>query len=247
MATLATDKQRPYELGDLNSLPMVATDIIYEGAAVGIEAASGNARPLNAGDAFAGFCIQNADNATGSAGDVRVQVKTHGEVQLPVANVAATDIGKPVYASDDDTFVLTATGNSYIGMVKRFVSTGVAVVAFDVRRGGLLAPLEVQLPVANVAATDIGKLVYASDDDTFVLTATGNSYIGKVKRFVSTGVAVVAFDVRRGRLVAPLTDSTTGTADGTLADVGAAFDQATLNNNFADLAAKINALAAQLK
>lgn len=184
MATLATDKQRPYELGDLNSLPMVATDIIYEGAAVGIEAASGNARPLNAGDAFAGFCIQNADNATGSAGDVRVQVKTHGEVQLPVTNVAAADIGKPVYASDDDTFVLTATSNSYIGKVKRFVSTGVAVVAFDVRRGGL---------------------------------------------------------------VAPITDSTTGTADGTLADVGAEFSQATLNNNFADLAAKINALAAQLK
>ena len=144
MATLATDKQRPYELGDLNSLPMVATDIIYEGAAVGIAAASGNARPLNAGDAFAGFCIQNADNATGSAGDVRVQVKTHGEVQLPVANVAATDLGKPVYASDDDTFVLTATGNSYIGKVKRFVSTGVAVVAFDafdVRTGGALTAL----------------------------------------------------------------------------------------------------------
>ena len=144
MATLATDKQRPYELGDLNSLPMVATDIIYEGAAVGIAAASGNARPLTAGDAFAGFCIQNADNATGSAGDVRVQVKTHGEVQLPVANVAATDLGKPVYASDDDTFVLTATGNSYIGKVKRFVSTGVAVVAFDafdVRTGGALTAL----------------------------------------------------------------------------------------------------------
>lgn len=39
-----------------------------------------------------------------------------------------------------------------------------------------------------------------------------------------------------------ITDSTTGTADGTLADVGGAFSQATLNNNFADIAAKINAL-----
>lgn len=39
-----------------------------------------------------------------------------------------------------------------------------------------------------------------------------------------------------------LTDNTTGTADGTVADVGAAFNQATLNNNFADLIAKINAL-----
>jgi len=183
MATLATDKSRTYELGDLNSLPMVATDIIYEGAAVGIEAASGNARPLNAGDQFVGFCIQNADNSTGSAGNVRVQVKTHGEVQLPVAGVAATDIGKPVYASDDDTFVLTATGNSYIGKVKRFVSTGVAVVAFDVRRGGAITGL-------------------------------------------TTSV---------------------GTASDTIADVGATFNQAALNNIVASLAAKINALAAMLK
>ena len=173
MATLATDKQRPYELGDLNSLPMVATDIIYEGAAVGIVAASGNARPLTAGDAFAGFCIQNADNATGSAGDVRVQVKTHGEVQLPVANVAATDLGKPVYASDDDTFVLTATGNSYIGKVKRFVSTGVAVVAFDafdafdVRTGGALTAL-----TDNTAGT-ANDTLEAMDD---LATANGNTY-----------------------------------------------------------------------
>ena len=170
MATLATDKQRPYELGDLNSLPMVATDIIYEGAAVGIVAASGNARPLNAGDAFAGFCIQNADNATGSAGDVRVQVKTHGEVQLPVANVAATDLGKPVYASDDDTFVLTATGNSYIGKVKRFVSTGVAVVAFDafdVRTGGALTAL-----TDNTAGT-ANDTLEAMDD---LATVNGNTY-----------------------------------------------------------------------
>jgi hypothetical protein len=198
MATLATDKQRPFELGDLNSLPMVATDIIYEGAAVGIEAASGNARPLTAGDAFAGFCIQNADNATGSAGDVRVYVKTHGEVRLPVANVAATDIGKPVYASDDDTFVLTATGNSYIGKVKRFVSTGVAVVAFDVRTGGALTAL-----TDNTAGTANDTLEAMAD----LATAGGNTY---------TDAAVNAV-------------------------------LAKIRNNFADLAAKVNALAAMTK
>jgi len=198
MATLATDKSRTYELGDLNSLPMVATDIIYEGAAVGIEAASGNARPLNAGDQFVGFCIQNADNATGSAGGVRVQVKTHGEVQLPVANVAATDIGKPVYASDDDTFVLTATGNSYIGKVKRFVSTGVAVVAFDVRTGGALTAL-----TDNTAGTADDTLEAMADLET----AGGNTY---------TDAAVNAV-------------------------------LAKIRNNFADLAAKVNALAAMTK
>lgn len=38
-----------------------------------------------------------------------------------------------------------------------------------------------------------------------------------------------------------------GTADGALADVGAAFSQATLNNNFADLATKLNALLAECR
>lgn len=40
---------------------------------------------------------------------------------------------------------------------------------------------------------------------------------------------------------------TVGTPDGTLADVGVAFNQATLNNNFADLGTKVNAILAVLR
>lgn len=39
----------------------------------------------------------------------------------------------------------------------------------------------------------------------------------------------------------------TGTADGTVADVGSSFSQATINNNFKDLAAKVNELLAALR
>lgn len=45
---------------------------------------------------------------------------------------------------------------------------------------------------------------------------------------------------------AVLTDSTGGTADTVVADVGLIFNQATLNNNFADLIAQINALRIDL-
>lgn len=38
-----------------------------------------------------------------------------------------------------------------------------------------------------------------------------------------------------------------GTSDGTIADVGAAFNQTTLNNNFRDLADKLNALLAECR
>ena len=131
MTTLAADKVRTYELGTLNDLPMVATDIIYEGAAVGIVAASGLARPLVAGDAFAGFADFIADNSAGAASAINVRVRRRGAVVLPIGSLAATNVGAAVYASDDDTFTLTSTSNTKIGKVVRFISSGLGLVAFE--------------------------------------------------------------------------------------------------------------------
>lgn len=134
MTTLAARKVREYVLpGDEESYPVVAADIIYEGAAVG-ENGSGYSRPLVAGDVFQGFAIEETiDNSTGAAGDKYVRVKTRGRALLAVAGatgVAAND-RPPVYASDDDTFTLTPTSNSLIGYISRWVSSGVAIVEFD--------------------------------------------------------------------------------------------------------------------
>ena len=139
MTTLAVDKPRTYELGDLNEFPVIASDIIYEGAAVG-DNGSGYARPLVAGDPFRGFAIENVNNSTGAAGDKRVKVKKWGEIVLSITSLAITDVGKAVYASDDDTFTLTAGSNSHIGFVSRCQATGSGVVAFQVR-GGVLTRL----------------------------------------------------------------------------------------------------------
>jgi hypothetical protein len=131
MTTLAANKPRAYEIGDTQMLPMIAADIIYEGAAVG-DNASGLARPLVAADPFMGFAKRTADNATGAASAVRVEVKVRGEIVLPVVGAAsAADVGEPVYASDDDTFTLTASGNSAIGKVARWVSGTTCVVYFE--------------------------------------------------------------------------------------------------------------------
>jgi len=185
MTTLAQDQLRSYEIGDRNDVGVVAADIIYGGAAVG-DNGSGYARPLVAGDAFLGFATDKADNSAGAAGAISVNLRSSGRIQLAIGSLAITDVGKPVYASDDNTFTLTATSNSAIGRVVRFVSSGIGIVQFDAGRGGV-------------------------------------------------------------GLVTALTDSTTGTADGTVGDVGAAFNQATLNNNFKELTVKFNQLAALIK
>jgi hypothetical protein len=115
MTTLAVDTPRAWVLGDYESYPVIANDIIYEGAAVG-DNGSGYARPLVAGDPFLGFAEINVDNTGGSAGDKRVRVKREGALQVAVTSVAITDVGKPVYASDDATFLLTQSTNSLIGV-----------------------------------------------------------------------------------------------------------------------------------
>lgn len=134
MTTLAADKPRAYSVpyvGADNALPMIAADIIYEGAAVGDNGA-GLSRPLVAADPFLGFAKRRADNAAGAASAVRVEIKQRGEIELPVTGAASTDdVGSTVYASDDDTFTLTSSGNSAVGKAVRWVSGTTLVVAFE--------------------------------------------------------------------------------------------------------------------
>ncbi len=131
MTTLAANSPRAYELGSRNEFAVIAADIIYEGAAVGIVPGTGHARPLAAGDRFAGFAEAKADNSAGAAAAINVRVIESGKIQLSVSGAVITDAGQPVYATDDDTFVLSPVGGVFVGFVDRFVSSGVAIVEFD--------------------------------------------------------------------------------------------------------------------
>jgi len=133
VTTLAKDKVVNYEAGIdpvFNNLPVVATDIIYEGAAVG--KSSGYCRPLSGGDVFQGFAEEQVDNSAGAAGAKKVKLRTEGIRTLTVVGVSAvTDEGSTVYATDDDTFTLSSTGGSAIGKVWRWVSGTTCQVRFQ--------------------------------------------------------------------------------------------------------------------
>lgn len=153
MTTLAVDTAPVYELGDRNELPVIATDIIYEGAAVG-DNASGYARPLVSGDPFRGFAEAKADNSAGAAGAVNVRVKDSGKIKLAVSGAAITDVGRPVYATDDATFVMTGVG-TYIGKITRYISSGVVIVAFDAKQEEELVYLTLPVTMASIADGDV--------------------------------------------------------------------------------------------
>lgn len=131
MTTLAKNSPRKFELGNENDLPVIASDIIYEGAYVG-ENGSGYFRPLQGGDPFAGIATRKADNSSGSAGDINVPVRQRGRIQAAVTGVTAvTDEGSAVYATDDDTLTLTASGGSAVGKIVRWISGTTCIIEFE--------------------------------------------------------------------------------------------------------------------
>jgi hypothetical protein len=160
------------ELGTINEIPMVTTDIIYEGSAVGVVVESGHARPLTSVDLFAGFAESRCDNSAGAAAAKNVRVRKYGLIQLAVSGAVITDIGQPVYATDDDTFVFLPTGGVFIGFVHRYVSSGVVIVAFDVDNSVNPYAGKVAATVSantTLNATHSGKALFV-DTDAKIIT-----------------------------------------------------------------------------
>lgn len=199
MTTLASNSPRAYEQGTLNHIPVIASDIIYEGAAVGVVAASGHARPLAGGDRFAGFATRKADNSAGAAAAINVEVVKSGEIQLSVSGAVITDVGQPVYATDDDTFVFNPVGASFVGYVKRFVSSGVVIVDFDALcyadPYGQFAVRETVSANKTLDAQDTGKVFFV-DTDAVVITlpaiadGLGGVKIVNIAAYGASGVSI---------------------------------------------------------
>ena len=130
MTTLAVNVARAFVLGNENDFPAIA-DIFFEGSAVGLVDATGHARPLESTDRFVGFVQEKLDSSLVAAAVRNVRVKKRGVVKLSVSGAVITDVGQPIFATDDDTFVFTPVGSVFIGKVVRFVSAGVVDVEFD--------------------------------------------------------------------------------------------------------------------
>ena len=131
MTALATDANRTYELGNINQVPVKGSSVIYQGAAVGGHS-SGYAKSIENGDKFIGFADEHIDNSGGSDGAKTVRLRKRGAILLDISGGALGDIGKSVYATDDNTFTLSDSSSVYIGQISRIDSSGVALVEFDV-------------------------------------------------------------------------------------------------------------------
>ena len=138
MTKLTKDIVRIYEVGDINEFPVLGGEMIYQGSAIGLEVDSGYVRSLQAGDRFVGFAEGFIDATNSSDGENHIRVKRTGNVILELSGANLTDVGKSIYATDDNSFTLSNTSSVYIGQIIRHKSGDEVMVNFD---------------AANIAAT----------------------------------------------------------------------------------------------
>jgi hypothetical protein len=195
MTTLAVDSPRIQEIGERNEFPVIASDIIYEGAAVGLVNASGHARPLTSVDRFVGFAEKKADNSAGAAAAINVRVIKKGQALLPVTGAVITDVGNPVYAQDDNAFSFLKTSGVFIGFFRRFTASGYGIVEFNAGvlqdpHEGLLA--ETVTGNITIDAQDTGKVFFVTADGaTLTLPAVEGVGRFRVLNAAAFGVAAV--------------------------------------------------------
>ena len=188
MTTLAANSPRVLVGGDVNEHPVIASDIIFEGAGVGDNGA-GIVRPLVAGDKFKGFAEAKVDNSAGASGDLNVRVHEKGKLRAVISGLVRPDIGQPVYMSDDDVFTLVAVGNSYIGKVHRFISSGIGIVSFDVDGIDPFGENDNRETISDnktLDAEDTGKIFYV-DTDAKAITLPATATVGKDITIVNAG------------------------------------------------------------
>ncbi len=78
MATATADAPLEMMVGNRSDVPIIASDIVYEGSMVG-DNGSGYGRPLVAGDPFRGHAYEQCANSAGSAGDKNIRVTGSGK------------------------------------------------------------------------------------------------------------------------------------------------------------------------
>jgi len=129
MTVLAADKQLEMrEPGGIREFPVIGSDIIYKGALVNMDA-TGYAQPAadTTGLPFIGVAVEQADNSSGSSGDIVVQVYTTGSFRVVAESgagaIAQTSVGKICYVVDDATVDDGAADNfCAVGMIEEFIS-----------------------------------------------------------------------------------------------------------------------------
>ncbi len=205
-----------------------------------------NAQALDGMTAIGGLAVTTTDTPSATL-QVGVSpgnfVKSDGTiVSFAGASTFAVPASSTVFLWLTDAGVLTSGGS--------FPNTAHLRLARVVVGPSAIAQVVDERIQCSVSGTGLGFVLKAGDTMTGPLTvsspSTGSSLVVADPVNVLIGFFGAA-PASQAPALTPLAASPSGVASDTLADVGQSFSQTVLNNNFASLAAKVDALIAALK
>lgn len=216
MAALTESRNTVLHLGGFASppahdAPMAASETIYGGSMVCRNASGYAVSAANTADfVFAGIAKTIFDNSSGAAAAMDAEIYYGVPFEMTIAGAALTDVGRPVFITDDQTLSLYG-GNVPVGHIWKYISaTSVMVMPGPVRFGYVDIP---------VALSEISADADVGDG----ITATFNYLITKTSFHVLTKSTGAGADVDL-KLEIGTTDVTGGDVTLTLATTNTAGD-----------------------
>ncbi len=206
MALAANRDVDHYVDQELRSFQIAAAKHVYKGALVGLSAA-GYAQPLVAGDPFVGISYEEINN-TGSTGDKSARIYSLGDFDHALSGAAIADVGRPVFASADDTLTYVANGNSYAGVAQDVPSSGNIILRVDPARRLVKT---ITHAVENLAAgADIAaRAIHSFNKKGWIVDARVVNQASAASGIDDSNTCVITVAIDAGTVVAETFDSTT--------------------------------------
>lgn len=152
---------------ELRSIPVAADQVIFKGSFVGLSP-SGLARPLQAGDPFAGIAYEQVNNAGGNDAELNIRVYTIGDFGFALPGAGREHIGRPAFAGDDEVLTLDAAGNSYVGTIRDYLSQNDIILRAD-SLGRSTAGLTHHVENLGAGADISPRAIFTFDRDAWII------------------------------------------------------------------------------
>jgi hypothetical protein len=192
---------------ELRGLGVAADVHVFKGALLGLTA-GGYVRPLTAGDLFAGIAYEEMDNTDGDDGAMIVRVYTQGDFGVTLTGATAASLGRPVFASADDTLTFVGAGNSPVGVVQDVVEADEIVL----RIGSLQRPVKTIVhAVENLGAgADIAaRAIHVFGGDAWIVAARVVNQASAPAGINDSNTCVVALAIDAGAVASATFNSGT--------------------------------------